>query len=58
MASTQLKPKSLSLLQEQQPDTFINDCAMQLAIVLEPALVSRSPAPIRLLSKVMQRMVR
>ena len=53
-----MTPKVLALLQEQQPDAFIDDCAMQLAIVLEPALVSRSPAPVRLLSKVMQRLVR
>lgn len=37
---------------------FIECCAMQLAIMLEPALMSPGPAPARLLSSVMQRLVR
>mgnify|MGYP001811106049 CR=1 FL=1 len=46
------------VLQEHQPETFIECCAMQLAIMLEPALVSPSPAPVRLLSSIMRRLVR
>ncbi|KAL4439666.1 hypothetical protein ABPG75_002667 [Micractinium tetrahymenae] len=42
---------------EHQPEMFIECCAMQLAIMLEPALVSPSPAPVRLLSSVMRRLV-
>ena len=46
------------ILQEHQPETFIECCAMQLAIMLEPALLSPSAAPVRLLSSVMRRLVR
>ncbi|PSC74456.1 transformation transcription domain-associated -like [Micractinium conductrix] len=42
---------------EHQPETFIECCAMQLAIMLEPALVSPSPAPVRLLSSIVRRLV-
>ena len=45
-------------LQEHQPETFIECCAMQLATMLEPALISPSPAPVRRLSSVMRRLVR
>jgi transformation/transcription domain-associated protein len=44
-------------MQEHQPDNFIENCAVQLAIMLEPALISLSPAPLHLLSSVMQRLV-
>ncbi|KAL4854024.1 Transcription-associated protein 1 [Chlorella vulgaris] len=46
------------IFMEHQPDTFVECCAMQLAIMLEPALVSPSPAPVVLLSSVMRRLVR
>lgn len=44
--------------QEHQPQTFVECCAMQLATMLEPALLSPSPAPARLLSSIMARLVR
>lgn len=53
-----MHPCLQTTMQDCQPEMFIECCAMQLAIMLEPALTSPSPAPVRLLSSVMQRLVR
>lgn len=44
--------------QTHQPDIFIRDCVIELAHMLEPALLSPNPAPVRLLSSITRKLVR